>query len=160
MNIMVHEYLHCSVMYATKSLISLHNVYKNLQVSLYDNQVPSQCIASFLPLKLLYQLFVSWKPEGRYKCSTTFHWEPEGRYHCTKHMMIASFWFSTVHLWRVIAPFWLSIDVFILHHCGPLISALLLKAPHLSRNISYLLLYLSFLEAYSSSCTYHITSFK
>ena len=53
---------------------------------------------------------VSWEPEWRYPYWHVFRWEPEGRYrhrHCTA---IVSFWFSTEHLWIMIAPFWLSTD--------------------------------------------------
>ena len=53
---------------------------------------------------------VSREPEGRYRHSNMSYWEPEGRYchrHCTG---IVPFWFSTKHLWILIAPFWLSHD--------------------------------------------------
>ena len=34
----------------------------------------------------------------------------KGRYHCAKSLAIASFWFSTEHLWTAVMPFWLSTD--------------------------------------------------
>ena len=53
---------------------------------------------------------VSWGPEGCYKYSKMYHWEPEGRYCCTMSMARTPIWFSTEHLWIVIAPFWLSTE--------------------------------------------------
>ena len=57
---------------------------------------------------------VTWEPERRYQYSKMFHvlkiWEPEGCYRCTMSMAITPIWFSTEHLWVVIAPFWLSTD--------------------------------------------------
>ena len=37
-------------------------------------------------------------------------WEPEGRYCHRLCTAIAAFWFSTEHLWILLAPFWLSTD--------------------------------------------------
>ena len=60
-----------------------------------------------------YSTMFSWEPEGRYQYSTMFSWEPEGRYRhwlCTE---IASFWFSGEYSWKVITPFWPSIDDYV-----------------------------------------------
>ena len=52
----------------------------------------------------------SWEPEGPYHYSKMFHWEPEECYRHELCTAIASFWFSTEHLWILIAPFWLSTE--------------------------------------------------
>ena len=55
-------------------------------------------------------------PQGRYHYSKMLRWKPEGRYryrHCT---VIEAFWFSTEHLWMLIAPFWLSTDDMVKAH--------------------------------------------
>ena len=48
-----------------------------------------------------------------------FHWEPEGCYHHRLCTVIATFWFSTEHLWIVIVPLWLATDAIcpVLCHC-------------------------------------------
>ena len=62
------------------------------------------------PAIWLLPYVVSWEPEGHYQYSKTFCWEPEGHCCSTIPMVIVSFWFSTEHLWILIAPFWLSTD--------------------------------------------------
>ena len=67
-----------------------------------------------------------------------FHWEPEGRYrhrHCTA---IAPFWFSTEHLWIVIATFLLSTDSKFMVLCRSVISKTMISH---SSNVKFWSLY-------------------
>ena len=57
-------------------------------------------------LARVYIHIVSWEPGGRYHYSKMFHWEPEGRYRHIIFTAVVPFWFSTAHLWIVIAAFW------------------------------------------------------
>ena len=72
-------------------------------------------------IKLLFASFASWhflqcsvssveSHKGVNAVQRCPHWEPEGRYCCTNSMALAPFWFSTVHCWTALIPFWLSAD--------------------------------------------------